>query len=132
MYSNPIVQAATTKEDIDKSTCEKTSANGKTTERVPVGTVRLITVSDKIAKLGRLAVLSDCRGMYLGRQLVKTLIKDAANRGMVDVVIHSQYERRGFYEKLGFVIEKGDEETFLEDDAPHIRMWLRNIHEKID
>ncbi|CAO3642665.1 unnamed protein product [Cunninghamella blakesleeana] len=161
MYSNPIVQAATTKEDIDKcmevrlavfvdeqkyplhtetedeyndtsdywlATCEKT-INGNI-KRVPVGTVRLITVSGKIAKLGRLAVLSDCRGMYLGRQLVNTLVKDASDRGMEHVVIHAQIDKRGFYEKLGFVNEKEDEEPFLEDGTPHIKMWLRNIHQK--
>lgn len=43
------------------------------------------------------------------------------------IVLHSQYPRRGFYEKLGFVIEKDDDEVFEEGGTPHVRMWMRNL-----
>ncbi|KAG0169412.1 hypothetical protein DFQ28_003962 [Apophysomyces sp. BC1034] len=95
--------------------------------RIPVGTVRMYPVSPTVGKLGRLAVLQDARGLQLGVKLVQALIKEAHDRGKTAIVLHAQYDKQGFYEKLGFVVEKGDEETFLEDGTPHIRMWNRSI-----
>lgn len=79
-----------------------------------------------LAKLGRLAVLSSARGLYIGQKLVQTFIQYCKENDFHSIVLHSQYPRRGFYAKLGFVIEEG-EETFDEDGTPHIRMWMRNI-----
>ncbi|KAI8084784.1 acyl-CoA N-acyltransferase [Halteromyces radiatus] len=107
--------------------CDKTLENGQVEHDVPVGTVRLITVSETVGKLGRLAVISEARGLSLGKKLVQTVVKDAADRGMTAIVIHAQYDKQGFYERLGFAVEKGDEQTFLEDGTPHIRMWHRGV-----
>jgi predicted GNAT family N-acyltransferase len=71
--------------------------------------------------------LSTARGLYIGQLLVKTFIQHCKENNFHTVVLHSQYPRRGFYAKLGFVIEEGDDEIFDEDGTPHIRMWLRNI-----
>jgi predicted GNAT family N-acyltransferase len=76
--------------------------------------------------LGRLAVLSTARGLYIGQKLVKTFIEYCKENGYTTIVLHAQYPRRGFYEKLGFVIEQG-EEIFQEDGTPHIRMYMRDI-----
>lgn len=91
-----------------------------------MGTIRLIPQSDNIAKLGRLAVLSTARGLYIGQKLVKSFIEYCRENGFHSIVLHSQYPRRGFYQKLGFVIEEG-EEIFDEDGTPHIRMWMRSL-----
>ncbi|ORX53086.1 acyl-CoA N-acyltransferase [Hesseltinella vesiculosa] len=109
------------------ATCDKTEDDG-TTSRIPVGTIRLIPVSDSVGKLGRLAVLREARGLALGKRLVQFLLKESAERGMKEIVLNAQYDKQGFYEKAGFVVEKGDEETFLEDGTPHIRMWNRDIN----
>ncbi|KAI8988186.1 acyl-CoA N-acyltransferase [Mycotypha africana] len=93
---------------------------------VPVGTVRLIPKPNGVAKLGRLAVLAAARGLYIGQTLVKEFIAYCKKHGYHTIVLHAQYPRRGFYEKLGFVIEEG-EEIFDEDGTPHIRMYMRNI-----
>ncbi|KAI8070523.1 acyl-CoA N-acyltransferase, partial [Gongronella butleri] len=108
------------------ATCDKT-VDGGATERVAVGTIRLIPVSDTLGKLGRLAVIKDARGLQLGMRLVDFLLKESVSRGMNDVVLHAQYDKQAFYEKFGFVVEQGDENTFLEDGTPHIRMYFRNI-----
>ncbi|KAF7727878.1 hypothetical protein EC973_006877 [Apophysomyces ossiformis] len=154
VYSNPIITLAETKEDQEKcmevrikvfvdeqryplhtetedpydvdcihwlATCEYNDA------RVPVGTVRMYPVSERTGKLGRLAVVQDARGLRLGVQLVREVMKEASKRGKTAIMLHAQYDKQGFYEKLGFVVEKGDEGTFLEDGTPHIRMWNRSI-----
>lgn len=77
--------------------------------------------------MGRLAVLSTARGLYIGQLLVKSFIQYCKENHFHTIVLHSQYPRRGFYAKLGFVIEQGDDEIFDEDGTPHIRMWMRNL-----
>lgn len=106
--------------------CDKKNEDGTIENHIPVGTIRLIPQPDQIAKLGRLAVLSTARGLYIGQKLVKSFIDYCKENGFHSIVLHSQYPRRGFYEKLGFVIEEG-EEIFDEDGTPHIRMWMRNL-----
>ena len=106
--------------------CDKENEDGTVEKHVPVGTIRLIPKPDA-AKLGRFAVLSEARGLYIGQELVKTFIKYCKDNGYHTIVLHSQYPRRGFYEKLGFVIEKDDDEVFEEGGTPHVRMWMRNL-----
>jgi predicted GNAT family N-acyltransferase len=105
---------------------DKQQEDGTVAPKVPVGTLRLIKKPNNVAKLGRLAVLSEARGLYIGQNLVKTYIAFVKENGYTSIVLHSQYPRRGFYEKLGFVIEEGDE-IFDEDGTPHIRMWMRQL-----
>ncbi|KAI8344190.1 acyl-CoA N-acyltransferase [Chlamydoabsidia padenii] len=107
--------------------CDKVLDDGTIKHQVPVGTIRLITKSETVGTLGRLAVLSDARGMALGKKLVQLVLKHAADQGMNAIVIAAQHDKRGFYEKLGFILEQGDEEGFLEDGTLHLRMWHRGI-----
>lgn len=86
----------------------------------------MIPLPGNIAKLGRLAVLSTARGLYIGQKLVNEFIDFCKKNEYHTIVLHSQYPRRGFYAKLGFVIEEG-EEIFDEDGTPHIRMYMRNL-----
>ncbi|KAI8056523.1 acyl-CoA N-acyltransferase [Gilbertella persicaria] len=105
---------------------DKQNPDGTMEHDVPVGTIRLIPKPDQLAKLGRLAVLSDARGLYIGQKLVAHFIQHCQENQFKDIVLHAQYPRRGFYQKLGFVIDEGSE-TFLEDGTPHICMHMRNI-----
>ncbi|KAI8983799.1 acyl-CoA N-acyltransferase [Pilobolus umbonatus] len=100
------------------------TVDGKT---VPIGTIRLVPKPGPLAKLTRLAVLSDARGLYVGQLLVKTLVDYAKEKKFKTVMLHSQYDKRFFYFKQGFVIEKGDGDIFIDTGTPHVRVWMRNI-----
>lgn len=50
--------------------------------------------------------------------------------GFNTIVLHSQYPRRGFYQKMGFALKEGNDRTFLEAGTPHIRLWMRNLLNK--
>ncbi|ORZ23564.1 acyl-CoA N-acyltransferase [Absidia repens] len=110
--------------------CEKKMEDGTVQNDVPVGTVRYIDISEDVCRLGRLVVLSEARGLSLGRKLVDIVIQEAANRGKTTMFIHAQANKRGFYEKFGFVVEEGDDTIFHVDGDPHYRMWIRNIGKK--
>ncbi|KAI9276541.1 acyl-CoA N-acyltransferase [Sporodiniella umbellata] len=104
---------------------DKKNDDGSVEKGVFIGTIRLLH-RDTVAKLGRLAVLSEARGLYAGQLLVKEFLNYARENGYQSAVLHSQYPRRGFYQKLGFTVEEG-EEIFDEDGTPHIRMWKRHL-----
>ncbi|KAL0078450.1 acyl-CoA N-acyltransferase [Phycomyces blakesleeanus] len=106
------------------ATCLATKDDG-TTVRVPVGTLRYIAYGDFVAKLGRLAVHSDARGLKVGLRLVQHFVEVARAKGDRAIVLHGQQDKRGFYEKAGFSVDACDEAGFLEDGTPHIRMWYR-------
>ncbi|KAG2210895.1 hypothetical protein INT47_000049 [Mucor saturninus] len=103
------------------ATCEKDGVP------VDVGTIRLWPKPDGLAKLGRFCVLSSARGLHIGQLLVETFIAHCKQNGFHTIVLHGQYPRRGFYQKMGFVLEEGDDAIFLEGGEPHVRMWMRNL-----
>ncbi|KAF1798386.1 acyl-CoA N-acyltransferase [Mucor lusitanicus] len=107
------------------ATCDKENPDGTIEHNVDIGNVRLIPKPDGVAKLGRLAVLSSARGLQIGRLLVEAFVEYCKTSGFNTIVLHSQYPRRGFYEKTGFKIEEGDDEIFEEAGTPHVRMWMR-------
>lgn len=108
------------------ASCDEINENDGTVKRIDIGNVRLWPKPNGVAKLGRLGVLSSARGLYIGQKLVKTFIDYCKQNGFHSIVLHSQYPKKGFYEKLGFVVEEGDE-IFEEAGTPHIRMWMRNL-----
>ncbi|KAG2215333.1 hypothetical protein INT45_011174 [Circinella minor] len=107
------------------ATCQIADTN----ERVPVGTIRLVPVKNdkQVGKLGRLAVLSDARGLSLGKKLTLTMLEDAKVQGIKSIVLDAQIDKRGFYEKIGFAVEDADKEPYLVDGTPHCKMWMRSI-----
>ena len=80
-----------------------------------------------MAKLGRLAVLSDARGLSLGKNLVLHMLESVKAQGIKSIVLDAQVDKRGFYEKLGFVVEDADKEPYMVDGTPHCKMWMRSI-----
>ncbi|ORE08231.1 acyl-CoA N-acyltransferase [Rhizopus microsporus var. microsporus] len=106
---------------------DRENDDGSIEKDVYIGTVRLIPTEGNIAKLGRLAVLSEARGLYAGQNLVKNFVEYCKSNGYHAIKLHAQYPRRMFYAKLGFTIEEGDDDIFDEDGTPHVRMWMRNL-----
>jgi predicted GNAT family N-acyltransferase len=89
--------------------------------RLPLGTIRLYRLPNtSIGKLGRLAVDLSARGLGLGRKLVETMEEDAKQSGITFIDVHSQVDKRTFYEKLGYHVV--DDEVFVEDGIDHIKM----------
>ena len=73
---------------------------------------------DEGVKIGR--VLTIPHGIGLGKKLMESAmpkIKEAF--GCDEIILHSQIQAEGFYEKLGF---KRVGEVFMEEEIPHIIM----------
>ena len=89
---------------------------------IPVGTTRIRSLSDSLVKIERVAVLSQHRGLGIGRQLMDVAIAHIRHQGIFEIKINAQTHARKFYDKLGFE-QQGDE--FDEAGIPHIEMRLR-------
>lgn len=87
----------------------------------PVGTARMRYLSDRLAKIERVAVLASHRGAGIGRQLMEVAIAHLHDQGIPEIKINAQTHARRFYERLGFE-QRGDE--FDEAGIPHIEMRL--------
>mgnify|MGYP001163680448 FL=1 len=70
-------------------------------------------------KIGRLAVLKDWRGLGIGSEIMKNLIKQSESLGMSQTYLHSQVSVTEFYESLGYR-QKGS--IFEEAGIPHVVM----------
>ncbi|KAK4509808.1 uncharacterized protein ATC70_007112 [Mucor velutinosus] len=106
---------------------DKHHEDGSVEPNHSIGTIRLVRVSENVARLGRVAVLSNARGLGIGPKLIAEFIEYCKANGYHTIYLHAVSEKRGFYEKLGFVVEDGDDEEFEEDGTPHIRLWKRNV-----
>lgn len=88
---------------------------------VPVGTTRMRELGDRLAKIERVAVLSHCRGLGIGRRLMEVAIAHLRAQGMAEIKINAQTQAQSFYTKLGFQ-PRGEE--FEEAGIPHVEMRL--------
>ena len=93
-------------------------------DQKPVGTTRIRLLSDRLAKIERVAVLSTCRGLGIGKKLMDVAIAHLRDRGIPEVKINSQTHAYRFYKRMGFV-QRGDE--FVEAGISHIEMRLQII-----
>ena len=89
---------------------------------IPVGTTRIRSLSNTLVKIERVAVLSQHRGLGIGRQLMDMAIAHIRHQGIPEIKINAQTHARKFYDKLGFE-QQGDE--FDEAGIPHIEMRLK-------
>lgn len=85
----------------------------------PVGTARLRTPEDDLAKIERVAVEKPSRGRGIGRTLIRVLEEEATDQGCTDVLLHAQTTVEEFYQKLGYETVSG---VFLEDGIQHVKM----------
>ncbi len=81
-----------------------------------VATARLIDKGHGIAKIGRVAVLKEYRGLGLGFALMLHVEKYAASAGYNEAILEAQMHALAFYQKLGYV-EEG--EIFLDAGIEH-------------
>ena len=90
---------------------------------MPVATGRLLPHTRDargVGRIGRMAVDRVLRGGSLGRDILNTLMRAAAQRGDHEVCLHAQRSAEGFYTRLGFV-PRGL--PFEEAGITHIEMY---------
>jgi predicted GNAT family N-acyltransferase len=85
-----------------------------------VGTARLRFLSDRLAKIERVAVLSTHRGQGIGQAVMEAAIAFLEQQGIAEIKLNAQVQTRSFYEKLGFQ-PRGEE--FKEAGILHIEMY---------
>lgn len=68
----------------------------------PIATCRFFEIGDKSVLLGRVVVLPEYRGHYLGSRVIKEAEKWIEELGYSEIRIDSRLEAVGFYEKLGY------------------------------
>jgi predicted GNAT family N-acyltransferase len=86
------------------------------------GTARLVTLTENIGRIGRMAVLPKYRGQGIGRRLLESLLKAAQSQDIKQVELHAQVSVIPFYEQFGFIAQ-GD--VYDEAGIPHRDMILR-------
>lgn len=89
-----------------------------------LGNARLLQPSVSVAKVGRMAVLSDERGHGYGARLLQALLLEARRRGSKEVRLSAQRTAEGFYAAFGFYIIG---EPFDEVGIPHVAMCLKLV-----
>ena len=67
----------------------------------PVGTARLL-IDGAEGKIGRVAILQDCRGTGAGAALMRAALDELRARGVSTARLGAQTHALRFYEKLGF------------------------------
>jgi ElaA protein len=84
-----------------------------------VGTLRVVTLDERTAKIGRVAVAKPCREKGIGKQLMLAALEQLKRDAFAAAVLTAQVQVIGFYEKLGFVAEGP---VFDEAGIPHRKM----------
>ncbi len=80
-----------------------------------VGTGRLM-LHERTAAIGRVAILSEFRGLGLGSGLIRAMIEQAKGAGVEEFVLGAQIQALCFYEKLGF---RAQGPIFQDGGIPH-------------
>lgn len=88
----------------------------------PVGAMRWRVAKPGVAKIERVAVLREVRGLGVGAALMAEAMRQATLRGLEEAVLHAQTSASAFYERLGFVAEG---EPFDEEGIEHVKMHRR-------
>jgi predicted GNAT family N-acyltransferase len=86
-----------------------------------IATLRLLQNGGR-AKVGRVAVERDWRGLGIASRMLDLAIAAAREHGCTEVRLASQRQAKGLYERAGFTIESDE---FDEAGIPHVWMGLR-------
>lgn len=81
----------------------------------PIGTARLLPDGH----IGRVSVLKDWRGLKVGDALLRAVIAEAEQRGLLRQMLSAQVQATPFYERLGFQVVSGE---YLDAGIPHVDM----------
>ncbi len=87
-------------------------------EGIPVATAR-VHIQDGTAKIGRVCVLKNQRGLGLGADLITAAVELAGANSADHVVLGAQAHAVGFYAKLGF---EPFGEVYDDEGEPHQMM----------
>lgn len=87
----------------------------------PMGTARLTMEDEDCARVSRVSVLKDWRGLQVGDQLLTAVIEEAKKLHVKCIILTAQKHAFSFYARFGF--EQISDE-FLEVGIPHIDMSL--------
>jgi predicted GNAT family N-acyltransferase len=93
-------------------------------EGKPVGTARIRLLSDQLAKIERVAVLSNYRGQGIGKRIMEAAIVFLTTKNVTEIKVNAQLYAKTFYQKLGFE-QRG--EAFDEAGIPHVEMRWRSL-----
>ncbi|GFE69740.1 GNAT family N-acetyltransferase [Chroococcus sp. FPU101] len=90
----------------------------------PIGTARIRQIDPETAKIERLAVLSDVRGLGIGTTLMETALElISRNKNTQKVVVNAQVYIKSLYKNLGF---QAVGTPFDEAGIQHIKM-IKNL-----
>lgn len=93
----------------------------------PAGTARLIEYEPDTAKLQRIAVLKQYRGLGVGKRLVQELEQHAERLGYDYCILDGQCQAEPFYAALGYMTIS--DEPFYDAGILHVRM-KKSIRER--
>ena len=86
---------------------------------VVVGTGRLILDTPTEARIGRMAIEASFRRNGLGSAVLAFLENEARTRGIIRIILHTQYYVKNFYSNHGYC-QLGD--SFTEAGMLHVEM----------
>jgi len=87
-----------------------------------IGTARVRFLSDRKAKIERMAVLKAFRRRGFGSGILSFLNEQIGNKQVDELILHAQYSVMAFYKSCGF---KETGLPFLEAGIKHIKMKKR-------
>ncbi|MCR5348973.1 MAG: GNAT family N-acetyltransferase [Bacilli bacterium] len=85
----------------------------------PIATGRLVKIDPATYQIGRVAVRKPYRGQKVGTYLMRFLCQKAKSMGAKTAIVHSQFDKREFYNRVGFTEINGGE-VDEEEGVPHI------------
>lgn len=95
-----------------------------------VGTLRIRFMGGgRIAKIERVAVLPEARGLAIGRRLILEALARATRAGAASALLHAQTQAEPFYRRLGFETRGA---PFIEDGIPHVTMTRTLAEEPLE
>lgn len=89
-------------------------------DNIPIGTARWYGYDSSTAKLQRVAVLKEYRGIGAGKELILGMEEDARQKGYTFSMLDAQCQAEEFYQKLGY--EVISDEPFYDAGILHVRM----------
>ena len=92
---------------------------------IPVATGRLITIDNKDAKIGRMAVKLEYRRIGIASLILDFLEEKARKKGIQNITLEAQEYVKQFYSDRGYS-EWG--QVFLDVGIPHIKMGKELFH----
>lgn len=85
----------------------------------PIGAGRIRETDTGVGKVERVCILSDYRGLQLGKLIMQALEDHGLKQGFKKIVLNAQTHALPFYESIGYVITSPE---FMDADIPHRAM----------